>query len=391
MTAPVAPASSAPGGGAGPAAPAGAADAASAVLGRARALRGLDLAVVRRLEGYLRGEHLGVRTGPGSEPADSRVYRPGEDDVRWMDWPLTARTGEPHVREVVADRELETWVLVDLSPSMAFGSTTTDKRHLAVTAAAVVGHLTTRLGDRFGAWVLDEGGVVRRPSRTGRTALHAALRELLERSLAEPAAVPDRPRRPGRRVRRGRAGTGASAVPGGVAVDLAGAVERLGAAHRRRGLRVVVSDFLDGEGGAAPGAAASPGREAAPGAEASRGAGAGAVGWERALRRLAARHQVVAVEVVDRREAELPDVGVVELVDPESGEVLEVDTGRAEVREAFAAAGEQHRAAVAAALRRCGAAHLRLATDEDWVAATARFVLAQRRTARAVDRMAGRS
>ena len=337
-----------------------AAGAASAVLGRARALRGLELAVVRRLEGFLRGEHLGVRTGPGSEPADSRPYRAGEDDVRWMDWPLTARTGEPHVREVVADRELETWVLVDLSPSMAFGTAQSDKRQLAVTAAAVVGHLTTRLGDRFGAWVLDERGVVRRPSRTGRTALHAALRELLARSLADPAPLPERPRR----ARRGAAAPTPAPV-----VDLAAAVERLGAAHRRRGLRVVVSDFLDG--GGAPGGPPPP--------------------WERALRRLAARHQVLAVEVVDRRESELPDVGVVELVDPETGEVVEVDTGRAQVREAFAAAGAEHRERVAAALRRCGAAHLRLATDEDWVAATARFVLAQRRTARAVDRMAGRA
>ncbi|WP_445262889.1 DUF58 domain-containing protein [Pseudokineococcus sp. 1T1Z-3] len=348
------------------------------MLGRARALRGLELAVVRRLEGFLRGEHLGLRTGPGSEPADSRGYRPGEDDVRWMDWPLTARTGEPHVREVVADRELETWVLVDLSPSMAFGSTATDKRHLAVTAAAVVGHLTTRLGDRFGAWVLDETGVVRRPSRTGRTALHAALRELLERSLAEPSAVPDRPRRGRRRPPAADAGPPQR-------LDLAAAVERLGAAHRRRGLRVVVSDFLDGgglDGGGLDGGGHDGGGPAAS---------VGAFPWERSVRRLAARHQVVAVEVVDRREHELPDVGVVELVDPESGEVVEVDTGRAGVREAFAAAGDRHRQAVAAALRRCGAAHLRLATDEDWVAATARFVLAQRRTARAVERMVGRA
>ncbi|MEJ5889627.1 DUF58 domain-containing protein, partial [Pseudokineococcus marinus] len=344
-----------------------AAAGAAAVLGRARALRGLELAVVRRLEGFLRGEHLGVRTGPGSEPADSRPYRAGEDDVRWMDWPLTARTGEPHVREVVADRELETWVLVDLSPSMAFGTARSDKRHLAVTAAAVVGHLTTRLGDRFGAWVLDEDGVVRRPSRTGRTALHAALRELLGRAMAEPAPLPPRPRR-GRRGPASSAAAPTAAPTAAPAVDLAAAVERLGAAHRRRGLRVVVSDFLDGEGAAD-----------------------GPPPWERALRRLAARHQVLAVEVVDRRESELPDVGVVELVDPESGEVLEVDTGRAEVRAAFGAAGAEHRARVAAALRRCGAAHLRLSTDEDWVAATARFVLAQRRTARAVDRMAGRA
>ncbi|ROP42857.1 DUF58 domain-containing protein [Pseudokineococcus lusitanus] len=339
-----------------------AAGTATAVLGRARALRGLDLAVVRRLEGFLRGEHLGVRTGPGSEPADSRPYRPGEDDVRWMDWPLTARAGEPHVREVVADRELETWVLVDLTPSMAFGTTTTDKRRLAVTAAAVVGHLTTRLGDRFGAWVLDERGVLRRPSRTGRTALHAALRELAGSALADPPPVPGPPP-------RGRGRRAAEPASSPAAPDLAGALERLGAAHRRRGLRVVVSDFLDG-GGDDP---------AAP------------LPWERALRRLSARHQVVAVEVVDRRERELPDVGVVELVDPESGEVVEVDTGRAAVREAFAAAGAAHGARVGAALRRCGAAHLVLATDEDWVASTARFVLAQRRTARAVDRMAGRA
>lgn len=366
---------------------------ASAVFARAAALRRFDLAVVRRLEGFLRGEHEGLRPGPGTDPADTRPYRPGEDDVRRMDWAATARTNEPHVREVVADRELETWVLVDLSPSMAFGTTTQDKRRLAVTATAVVGHLTTRLGDRFGAWVVDERGVGRRPARTGRLAVHAVLRELLDRVADDPAPLPQ-PARGGRRgllgrragAVRGPAAVGASpeAGPGGPAGEdaLGRALDALGTAHRRTGLRVVVSDFLDADPGSDPATARAAG---------SPPVGEGPFPWERPLRRLVARHQVLAVEVVDPREAVLPDVGVVALVDPETGAELEVDTGRAEVRAAFAETSETRRRRVAAALRACGAAHLRLSTDDDWVAETARFVLAHRRTARAVDRLAARA
>ncbi|MFP5346231.1 MAG: DUF58 domain-containing protein [Actinomycetes bacterium] len=291
------------------------------------ALRRLELTIVRRLEGYLRGEHLGLLPGPGTELAEARLYRPGEDDVRHIDWAVTARTTHPHVRDVVADRELETWALVDLSPSMDFGTAARDKRELAVAAVATIGVLTQRVGDRFGGYVIRDGGLRRWPARSGRTALYSLLRSLLEAPAADAPPVP---------------------------VDLATAISALAAGQPRRGLRVVVSDFLE------------------PPA------------WERPMRMLAARHQVLAVEVRDPRERELPDVGVVELVDPETGDLLEVDTTDVATRQAFSAAAEEQAAGVAAALRRAGSAHLVLSTDSDWVTDTARFVLRHRRTAHAL-------
>lgn len=305
------------------------------------ALRRLELTIVRRLEGYLRGEHLGLLPGPGSELAEARAYRPGEDDVRHMDWAVTARTTRPHVRDVVADRELETWALVDLTASMDFGTSARDKRDLAVAAVATVGVLAQRSGDRFGGYVLRGGRTRRWPARSGRLALYQLLRSLLDEPRSETSGGP-----------RGPGETG----------SLAAAVEVLARAHTRRGLRLVVSDFVE------PGTPVPAGPCPLP--------------WERPLRRLAVRHQVLAVEVVDPREGALPDVGVVELVDPETGQSVEVDTSRAVVREAFRVGAEAHRRQVAAALRRAGCAHLVLRTDSDWVSEVARFVLRHRRVAR---------
>ncbi len=311
------------------------------------ALRALELTIVRRLEGYLRGEHLGLLPGPGSELAEAREYQPG-DDVRHMDWAVTARTTTPHVRDVVADRELETWALVDLSGSMQFGTSDVgervgvdglpmDKRGLAVAAVATVGVLTGRVGDRFGGYVLSDAGTVRHPARSGRLALAALLRSLLEHPRHE--VDPGRP------------------TPG---VQLGPALSALASSHPRRGLRVVVSDFLD------------------PGTPAWKAPADSPLGWERPIRRLSVRHQVLAVEVVDPREGQLPDIGVVDLIDPETGQTLEVDTSRAATREAFAAAAAAHRERVRTTLRRAGVGHLVLRTDSDWVADTARFVLTHR-------------
>jgi uncharacterized protein (DUF58 family) len=135
-----------------------------------RSLRRLELAVTRRLDGLLHGEHLGMLPGPGSDLAEARLYQPGEDDVRHMDWAVTARTTVPHVRDLIADHELEIWALADLSPSMDFGTAAMEKRDLVVAALAAIGFLTTRLGDRVGAYVTQGGGLRRWPARTGRTA-----------------------------------------------------------------------------------------------------------------------------------------------------------------------------------------------------------------------------
>lgn len=332
----------------------------SRMLGRLapeEALRRLELTIVRRLEGFLRGEHLGLLPGPGTELAEARAYRPGEDDVRHMDWAVTARTTEPHVRDVVADRELETWALVDLTPSMDFGTAAREKRDLAVAAVATVGVLTQRVGDRFGGYVLRGERLRRWPARSGRLALYGLLRSLVQEPRSE--------------------------VPGsGSQQTLDGALAALASGQPRRGLRVVVSDFMDGAAGL--GGSAEPqdhGGGLDPGE-----LGRDVLSWERGMRRLAVRHQVLAVEVRDPRESHLPDVGVVQLVDPESGRLLEVDTSRRATREAFTAAARRRQEQVASALRRAGAAHLVLSTDSDWVVDTARFVLGHRRTAHALHR-----
>lgn len=302
-------------GGAAPSAPGPAIDPAEAVL------RKLELRVTRRLDGLLHGDHLGLLPGPGTEAGESREYRPG-DDVRRMDWPVTARTTVPHVRDTVADRELETWVLVDLSASLDFGTAMCEKRDLALAAVAAVTYLTVRGGNRVGAVVATGDRVIRLPARGGRLAARGLLRQVAR----TPRAAPGEP------------------------TDLAGAIALLARPPRRRGMAVVISDFL-----------------AAPQT------------WERPLRGLRGRHDVLAVEVLDPRELELPAVGMLSVVDPETGQVLEVNTGRRRTRERYAAAATEQRAAVSSALRRAGAAHLRLRTDRDWLLDVVRFVAARRR------------
>jgi uncharacterized protein (DUF58 family) len=279
----------------------------------------LQLLVTRKLDGLLQGDYLGLLPGPGTEPGESREYRPG-DDVRRMDWPVTARTTVPHVRQTVADRELETWLAVDLSASLDFGTARCLKRDLAVAASAAIAHLTVRGGNRIGAVVGTGGGhTVRLPARPGRKEAQGLLKAIA-----------------GTAVRPGRA-------------DLGRLVDRLNRPPRRRGLAVVISDFL------------------APPAS-----------WERPLRKLRVRHDVLAVEVVDPRELELPDVGVLTVVDPESGLLHEVQTADPRLRHRYAAAAAAQRAAIAGALRAAGAAHLRLRTDSDWILDIVRFVAAQR-------------
>lgn len=319
----------------GPAAPRPAADPTLADLAPDRRLRRLELTVARRLDGLLHGQHRGLLPGPGSEAAGSREYRPGEDEVRRMDWAVTARTAVPHVREVDADRELTTWLLVDASPSMEYGTAELDKRELAVAAVAAVGFLTAGLGNRLGAQVLGPDGLRRFPARSGRTHLLGLLRTLLSapRAAGDPGATPP--------------------------PTLADGLAAVGRVATRRGLVVLVSDLLDG----------LPDDPAEP------------PPWEQGLRRLAVRHQVLAVEVTDPRELELPDVGLITLVDPETGRRREVWTGDRRLRERYASAAAAQRDQVRQVLRRCGATHLPLRTDRDWCADIVRHVHAQRRLA----------
>ena len=291
------------------------------------AVRRLTVTVGRRLDGLLAGDHLGFLPGPGSERAEARLYAPG-DDARGIDWAVTARTGETHVRTATADRELETTLVVDLTPSMAFGTSRSEKRDLAIAAAAGVAQLTSGSGDRVGALVLGGSGVRRVPPRTGRTAA-LALQHLL---TSEPR------------------------VTDGVGPPLADAIAALLLPPRRRGLVLVLSDLLE------PGVPAEP-------------------SWARPLRQLATRSDVVVAQVVDPRELELPAVGLLRLVDPETGRTREVQTSaglRARYAEAARARGARHRAAV----RRAGARHVVLRTDRDWLPDLARCLARRPTTAR---------
>jgi uncharacterized protein (DUF58 family) len=285
------------------------------------AARRLRLDVARRLDGLLSGDHLGYLLGPGTENAEARLYAPG-NDVRRIDWAVTARTGETHVRDAIAERELETTLLVDLTASMSFGTVRQEKRDLALTVAAAVMHLAGGGGDRVGAVVMGER-LHRLPPRGGRDAQLA----LLHRLLSEPRAE--------------------SAGP-----DLATGLAAVLNPPRRRGLVVVLSDLLG------------------PLGEPS---------WARPLRMLASRHDVVVAEVLDPRELSLPDVGVLRLVDPENGRHLEVQTRSKALRERYAAAAAERRATHATAVRRAGAGHVVLRTDRDWLVDLATFLAARRR------------
>lgn len=282
-------------------------------------LRLLELDVRRKLDGLLQGNHLGLVPGPGSEPGEARTYQPG-DDVRRMDWAVTARTTVPHIRETVADRELETWVVVDLSASLDFGTAACEKRDLVVAAVAAVAHLTGGGGNRIGAVIATGERTDRLPARGGLAHARGLIRKVAETPRA----------------------------PEGTRGDLAEAVEQLRRPPRRRGLAVVISDFL------------------------------GPTTWQRPLRALSARHDLVAIEILDPRDIDLPDVGTVVLADPETGRQREVHAS-ALLRKEFGAAAAEHRAEVASAVRRAGGGHLVLRTDSDWIADTVRFVVSRKR------------
>jgi uncharacterized protein (DUF58 family) len=281
-------------------------------------LNRLQLLITRKLDGLLQGDYLGLLPGPGTEAGESREYRPG-DDVRRMDWPVTARTTVPHVRQTTADRELETWLAIDVSASLDFGTARYLKRDLALAAAAAITHLTVRGGNRIGAVLGTSEAITRLPARPGRKDAQGLLRSI--------ARVTPHP---------GRASLG----------ELVDALNR---PPRRRGQAVVISDFM------------------APVDE-----------WSRPLRKLGVRHDVLAVEIVDPRELELPDVGVMVFTDPETGRVHEVQTADPALRARYAHATATQRAEIASAIRGANASHLRLRTDSDWLIDIVRFVAAQR-------------
>ncbi len=279
----------------------------------AELLRTLELTISRRLDGVLHGNHQGLTPGHGSEPGESRPYQPG-DDVRRIDWNVTARTNETHVRDQIADRDLIAWLVVDASAAMDFGTVPNDKSQTALAAAATVGFLTARNQNRLGA-VLVAGRDIRvMPPRQGKNQVRAVLASISAPPPSEGA---------------GRA-------------DLAGALDRVGAVSQRRGFVAVISDFAGLE-------------------------------WVPALGRVGMRHDMLAITVHDPREYDVPPIGLVEVVDPATGEAREVRVTET-VRRRFAAAAAAERAARLDALERAGAETIELSTAGDWLGAIVRHV-----------------
>jgi len=271
-------------------------------------LRALDLTIRRRVEGMLSGEHRSALLGTGSELAQVRPYVPG-DDVRRIEWNVTARTGETHVRIDLAERVLVTWLALDVSPSMAFGTADRRKADVAEGVALAVGHLASRRGNRLGLVTFGEGTPRALPARQGRAGMLTLLLELRQESALE--------------------GGGATSVGEGMRL-----VSRLA---RQRSLVVIVSDFR------------------------------GPRDWRPPLLELAGGHDVLAVEIRDPREETLPNVGELRLVDPETGRQLRVDTASRRLRERFAAAAADERADVARELVALGVGHVVLSTAGDWL------------------------
>jgi uncharacterized protein (DUF58 family) len=284
---------------------------------RQAALRGLELTVLRRLDGILQGDYRGLLPGHGFDAGEARVYQPG-DDVRRIDWNVTARTLEPHVRDTIADRELETTLVVDMSGSMSFGTAREEKRDTGLAAASAVGFLVARGGNRIGGIVAGGDEPVWVRPRAGRTHLLGLLGRLY--------AV-DRDSGP---------------------TELTKILESAERLAKRRGFVAIVSDFLD----------SGP--------------------WPQALRGLTSHHDVLAIEVIDPRELELPDVGTITLADAETGRRRFVRTSSAQLRQDYAVAAAQQRADNRRHIRAAGADHLVLRTDRDWVADLIRHVALRR-------------
>jgi uncharacterized protein (DUF58 family) len=283
-------------------------------------LRALDVSVGRRVEGLLAGDFRSNLLGTGSELAMVRPYELG-DDVRRIDWNVTARTGDPHVRVDLAERVLVTWLALDVSASMQFGTAERRKADVAEGVAIAFGHLATRRGNRLGVVTFGGESAHVLPPRQGRVGLVSLLTAL--REMEDPA----------------RDGT----------TLLGSALTHTDSLVSQKSLVVVVSDFR------------------------------GPRDWRKPLLTLAGQHDVVAIEIRDPREQELTNVGPLWLVDPESGRQLRVDTRSRRLRERFAAAAAAERDEVAREIRSTGARHVVLTTSEDWLRTLVVFLRRSRR------------
>ena len=314
-----------------------------------RVLRRLEWQVIRRLDGRLQGDYRTVFRGTGVDVVDLREYQPG-DDLRHIDWNVTARTDIPHVREYVEDRELTAWLLLDRSPSMGFGPIERRKHVVLTEIAAIVAQLLSRGGNRIGAVLFDEAVDEVVSPASGR---NQVLR-ILSRLMQTPAKQPPLPGRDAKdkRAKNSRAKDNRGAKddrrPTALAVPLRAA---LGIA-RRRSLIVIVSDFITEPG------------------------------WEKTLGQLAHRHDVVAIQVVDRREFELPAVGMIYVEDAETGEQIFVNSDDPAFQRRLRAAADERQGALNASARTAGVDLFTVNTDEDLVRALARIAELRRRRRR---------
>jgi uncharacterized protein (DUF58 family) len=279
-----------------------------------RILQRLDWHVIRRLDGLLQGDYRTLFYGTGVDFADLREYQHG-DDIRYIDWNVTARMNYPYIRQYVEDREITAWFLLDLSPSVDFGSGPNLKRTMLIDFTTTLARLLTRHGNRVGA--LFYGGRIERtiPARGGRIQVLRLVNDLLKQPL----------------------------LPKAPFTNLAPLLEGGMRSIKRRSLVFIISDFIS------------------------------LPGWERALSLLSQRHEVLAIRLWDRREIELPDVGPILMEDAETGEQLYVDTHDKRFRQRFAEAARRREAELAQTFQHAGVDVLSLATDDDLVRAIVRF------------------
>jgi uncharacterized protein (DUF58 family) len=290
-----------------------------------RILQRLDWQVIRQLDGLLQGDYGTLFHGSGVDFADLREYQYG-DDVRYIDWNVTARTTMPYIRQYVEDREITAWFLLDLSPSVDFGSGDSErmKRSVLIDFVTTLARLLTRRGNRVGAILFGRQVDRTIPARGGRVQVLRLINDLLRQPQ----------------------------LAGAPFTDLAPLLEAGQGSIKRRSLVFVISDFIS-----------SP-------------------GWERPLNLLTQRHEVVAVRLFDRREVELPDVGALLMEDAETGQQLYVDTHDKGFRRRFHEASERREATLRDAFRRSGVDAVSLSTDDDLVHAIVRMASLRRRRRR---------
>lgn len=336
---------------------------ATATLSAERLLRRLEWRVVRRLDGRLQGDYRSLFRGSGLDFTDLREYEPG-DDLRHIEWNVTARLNEPYVREYIEERELTAWLLLDHSASMGFGPVERQKDLVLAEIATTLAHVLTRGGSRVGAVIMDTAVDAVIPPASGRTQVLRIAKVLLDRREAraasdQAAAAAPASRKQGwlgrraARTGRGRGRNGTASGRGdGKVTDLSVLLSAAAGIARRRSLVIVVSDFITADG------------------------------WDAPLARLARRHEVVALQVVDPRESELPDAGGVYVEDAETGEQIFVDTSDVGFRARLAAAAEERQADLLARARKAGVDLYPVRTDDDLVRSLMRISELRRRRRR---------